>query len=189
MVRRKLRMKRWSKAPTVNNDNIKSKTHSMISKSAKTISGQNQCVFFFRSNQVYELEGSTQNFCGGFIVSILICLLFVFIDVWSFGVLSWELLTLGQRPYATSAANEVVAYLLAGNRLPQPDRLEPVFALVFLYLSFTAIGSYRLWDWRKICCLGNGLFQPNNHKTSAYCSIDSPTPLPQLCVYSILLFQ
>ncbi|RZF49103.1 hypothetical protein LSTR_LSTR008389 [Laodelphax striatellus] len=41
-------------------------------------------------------------------------------DVWAFGVLVWELVTLGQQPYAEVDPFEVAAYLRDGYRLSQP---------------------------------------------------------------------
>lgn len=42
-------------------------------------------------------------------------------DVWAFGVLCWEILTLGQQPYAVRNNFEVLTYVKEGGRLEQPD--------------------------------------------------------------------
>ena len=42
-------------------------------------------------------------------------------DVWSFGVLCWEVYSLGIAPYPRRAPDELVSMLLRGERLPQPD--------------------------------------------------------------------
>ncbi|XP_034140471.1 protein sevenless-like [Drosophila guanche] len=41
-------------------------------------------------------------------------------DVWAFGVLCWEILTLGQQPYAARNNFEVLAHVKDGGRLHQP---------------------------------------------------------------------
>ncbi|XP_023031152.1 protein sevenless isoform X2 [Drosophila willistoni] len=42
-------------------------------------------------------------------------------DVWAFGVLCWEILTLGQQPYAARNNFEVLAHVKDGGRLQQPE--------------------------------------------------------------------
>ncbi|XP_025267511.1 protein sevenless-like [Camponotus floridanus] len=39
-------------------------------------------------------------------------------DVWSFGVLMWEITSLGEQPYSAKANEEVINYVRAGGRLP-----------------------------------------------------------------------
>ncbi|KAM7346733.1 receptor protein-tyrosine kinase sevenless isoform 1-T5 [Cochliomyia hominivorax] len=52
-------------------------------------------------------------------------------DVWAFGVLCWEILTLGQQPYAARNNFEVLNFVKEGGRLEQPDNCpDKLFALM-----------------------------------------------------------
>jgi tyrosine-protein kinase len=58
-------------------------------------------------------------------------------DVWSFGVLLWEMYTFGLPPYEGMTGAEVIKYIEAGKRLPRPQMAE--------------LGVYSVitWCWEK----------------------------------------
>ncbi|XP_046461802.1 uncharacterized protein LOC124208127 isoform X3 [Daphnia pulex] len=45
-------------------------------------------------------------------------------DVWAFGVVLWEICTLGGFPYANVSDAQLMTYLLSGNRLVRPDNVS-----------------------------------------------------------------
>ncbi|XP_033638273.1 tyrosine-protein kinase RYK-like [Asterias rubens] len=52
-------------------------------------------------------------------------------DVWAFGILIWELVTLGQTPYADLDPFEMASYLKSGYRMPQPQNCpDELFSLM-----------------------------------------------------------
>jgi len=58
-------------------------------------------------------------------------------DVWSYGVVIWEMMTLGAQPYPEKSNNEVMAHVLDGNLLNLPVVCPDVLA-----------GIVRLcWNW------------------------------------------
>ncbi|XP_077978463.1 tyrosine-protein kinase receptor Tie-1-like [Glandiceps talaboti] len=41
-------------------------------------------------------------------------------DVWSYGVVLWEIVTLGASPYSAMSSKEVIRFLQSGARMPKP---------------------------------------------------------------------
>ena len=54
-------------------------------------------------------------------------------DVWSFGVVFWEMLSMGRFPYAGGNANDTIAEIILGYRLPVPDEISKVQWLIQCY--------------------------------------------------------
>uniref|UniRef100_A0A914YWR5 receptor protein-tyrosine kinase n=1 Tax=Panagrolaimus superbus TaxID=310955 RepID=A0A914YWR5_9BILA len=44
-------------------------------------------------------------------------------DIWSFGVLTWELLTFGKVPYGEMTNEEIIKFVVDGNRLTLPSKV------------------------------------------------------------------
>ncbi len=47
-----------------------------------------------------------------------------FSDVWSFGILLWEMFTYGKQPYDDMTGIETLRFIEEGRRLARPDRAE-----------------------------------------------------------------
>ena len=58
-------------------------------------------------------------------------------DVWSFGVVFWEMLSIGQVPYLGGNAKDTIKEIKAGYRLPPPDEIAQVKWLVECYNKVT----------------------------------------------------
>jgi serine/threonine protein kinase len=54
-------------------------------------------------------------------------------DVWSFGVVFWEMLTIGRTPYPGGNAKDTIKEIKAGLRLPVPDEISQFEWLVKCY--------------------------------------------------------
>ncbi|XP_038064951.1 tyrosine kinase receptor Cad96Ca-like [Patiria miniata] len=57
-------------------------------------------------------------------------------DVWSYGVLLWEIVTLGARPYPAMTANVMIGKLQSGYRMPKPQHCQQELYAMML----------RCWD-------------------------------------------
>ncbi|XP_032311105.1 macrophage colony-stimulating factor 1 receptor 1 isoform X2 [Drosophila ananassae] len=53
-------------------------------------------------------------------------------DVWAYGVVLWEIGTLGASPYPTISNSELIPFLMAGNRLQRPDICTPQVYTIML---------------------------------------------------------
>ena len=58
-------------------------------------------------------------------------------DVWSFGVVFWEMLSIGRTPYVGCNANDTIKEIKAGFRLPAPIEISQLQWLVKCYNEVT----------------------------------------------------
>ncbi|XP_016965097.1 macrophage colony-stimulating factor 1 receptor 1 [Drosophila biarmipes] len=53
-------------------------------------------------------------------------------DIWAYGVVLWEIGTLGASPYPTISNSELIPFLMAGNRLERPEICTPQVYTIML---------------------------------------------------------
>jgi serine/threonine protein kinase len=67
-------------------------------------------------------------------------------DVWAFGVLIWEIMTLGQQPYPARTNLEVLHYVRNGGRLGRTNNC-PEELYVIKYISINCFLMHRRALW------------------------------------------
>ena len=63
-------------------------------------------------------------------------------DVWSFGIVLWEIFSLGRVPYAGENARDAISEIKTGYRLPVPVEISSVKLLVKIYQE---VAKNRCW--------------------------------------------
>ncbi|XP_029158361.1 proto-oncogene tyrosine-protein kinase ROS-like [Nylanderia fulva] len=61
-------------------------------------------------------------------------------DVWAFGVLMWEIMSLGEHPYPGKNYSEVIEYVREGGKLPKPLNCPPMLYQLMLHCWKSVIG-------------------------------------------------
>lgn len=77
-------------------------------------------------------------------------------DVWSFGVMMWEVFTYGQKPWCELSIPEMVAKIESGDRLPYPQGCPDEIYQLMLHGCWKLDESER-YDMTKICDILFGL--------------------------------
>ena len=60
-------------------------------------------------------------------------------DVWSYGVLMWEIATLGSTPYPGMSGSEVMKRVKEGHRLEKPEHCDRECLFIFARISWKRI--------------------------------------------------
>ena len=68
-------------------------------------------------------------------------------DVWSYGVVLWEIFSLGQEPYAGKSIEEVITQIKTGYRMPCPDEVVDVAWADDVYRDVMK----KCWDAGESC--------------------------------------
>ncbi|XP_029168032.1 proto-oncogene tyrosine-protein kinase ROS-like isoform X2 [Nylanderia fulva] len=89
-------------------------------------------------------------------------------DVWSFGVLIWEIMTLGEHPYSTKNDSEVWQYVCAGGKLPKPLNC-PLMLYELMHRCWSPINARPNFT----ICLENIITLRNNIEDTIPSSADS----------------
>src|SRR5580765_252867 len=88
-------------------------------------------------------------------------------DVWAFGVLMWEITSLGEHPYPVKNNSEVLQYVREGGKLPKPLNCPPALYQLML----------RCWNAVNdrpnfILCLENIITLRDNIEDTILSSVD-----------------
>jgi len=72
-------------------------------------------------------------------------------DVWSFGIVMWEIYSFGSIPYAGMSNTDVIEFVLRGNRLDFPSNSSPQHnSLIVIFLSCCEQESRNRPDFKAV---------------------------------------
>ena len=87
-------------------------------------------------------------------------------DVWGFGILLWELVTLGKSPYPGVRPDQLIGLLQSGYRMAMPEGCSPVmWVLWFIWILLFIFGSFYALYFLSI--LGHYLYSYSYIRYSA----------------------
>ncbi|CAI4222382.1 unnamed protein product [Auanema sp. JU1783] len=104
-------------------------------------------------------------------------------DVWSFGIVMWEVMTLGGTPYPTIAMEQLFTCLKAGYRMEAPHNCpEEIYVLMVtcwqekrdLRPTFTMIVTYLEWMLEQAPGEGEALEDKNAQENPSYVNFNAP---------------
>ncbi|XP_072757280.1 proto-oncogene tyrosine-protein kinase ROS-like isoform X2 [Anoplolepis gracilipes] len=88
-------------------------------------------------------------------------------DVWAFGVLMWEIMSLGEQPYPAKSNDQVLEYVRSGGKLPKPFNCPPTLYELMQHCWNVANDRPNF-----VFCLNNIVFLRNSTEDATLSSVD-----------------
>ena len=106
-------------------------------------------------------------------------------DVWSFGIVVWEIFTMGCRPYSGIHNHEIVNFLQSGQRMKQPDHCpNEIFEIMKMCWSYIPTARPTFHQLSEMLeKIVRDVFAPcDNYYTGVTCSDNAEAHLDDQCV-------